>query len=117
MYIFTFLSLYISSDICYVLTYFRFPRDPYKRKVWLAGLGLLNWEPPETAIVCSYHFTEDDFVNCTTKRYLKETAIPTSESMPNEPVNNVSPVSEDANSTYSVSHIVSFLQKSILHKH
>jgi len=27
--------LHIVSDIGYVLTYFRFPRDPYKRKIWL----------------------------------------------------------------------------------
>jgi len=58
--------LHIVSDIGYVLTYFRFPRDPYKRKIWLTALGV-NWEPPKTATVCS-HVTGNDFENWITNR-------------------------------------------------
>src|SRR5436190_3969565 len=44
VYIFMFLSLCccILSDIGYVLTYFRFSQDPYKRKIWIYGIYNLS---------------------------------------------------------------------------
>lgn len=95
-----FLSCCILSDIGYVLTYFRFPRDPYKRKIWLTALGI-NWEPPKTATVCS-HFTESDFENWTTNRILKESALPGARNI-DQFVSDPNPVSEEPTptSTYS----------------
>lgn len=89
----TFLSCCILSDIGFVLTYFRFPKDPCKQKIWLTALGI-NWKPPKTATVCSHHFTENNFENWTTKRMLKEAAVPTSAESIH--VSDTNPVSETA---------------------
>jgi len=112
--------LHIVSDIGYVLTYFRFPRDPYKRKIWLTALGV-NWEPPKTATVCSHHFTESDFENWTTNRILKETALPGARNI-DQFVSDPNPVSEEPTPTSTYSEVPKvchskFLSKSILHKH
>lgn len=101
------------------MTYFRFPRDPYKRKIWLTALGI-NWEPPKTATICSYHFTESDFENWTTQRILKETAVPASAGIFDQFVSDPNPISEEPTPTSTYSEVPKvcskFLSKSILHK-
>lgn len=110
IYISVFLSWCILSDIWLCFDINRFPRDPYRRKIWLAALGI-NWEPPKTATVCSHHFTENDFEKWTTNRILKETALPESENIPDEPVKDVNSISQNRLSTYSVPEVSKSLLK------
>ncbi|GAB1860837.1 THAP domain-containing protein [Camponotus japonicus] len=86
------------------ISYHKFPRDPYKRKIWLTALGI-NWEPPKTATVCSHHFTESDFENWTTQRILKETAVPASAGIFDQFVSDPNPISEEPTPTSTYSEV------------
>ena len=38
------------------LQFYRFPRDPERRRQWIASVNRKNWEPTEHSWICSSHF-------------------------------------------------------------
>lgn len=65
----------------YKLSYHEIPSKEPIRTVWLhqigKHMGLTDWEPSsETAVVCSKHFIEADFVETPQRRRLKPNAVP-----------------------------------------
>ncbi len=38
-----------------------FPRDAARRELWIKAVPRANWQPSQTSVLCSLHFTQDDF--------------------------------------------------------
>jgi len=64
------------NDVC------RFPADEEQRKKWAAKIRRLDdddrpWQPGPHAVVCSAHFTDDDFYTQWSRKLVKPGAVPT----------------------------------------
>ena len=55
---------------------FRFPGNDIHRREWLEAMGRADWEPPESARICSDHFSESSIKRQGTKVTLKRGSIP-----------------------------------------
>ena len=65
--------------------FFRLPKDPERRKIWIHKIRRENWTPTETTVICYKHFALDDFeapAEHRKKRDLKRTATPSVFSYP-----------------------------------
>nr|XP_040571855.1 THAP domain-containing protein 2-like [Lepeophtheirus salmonis]XP_040571856.1 THAP domain-containing protein 2-like [Lepeophtheirus salmonis] len=60
------------------LSFHRFPKDKDLKREWIRNTGRANFQPSESAILCSCHFEDDCFKTPRTERpRLKDDAIPT----------------------------------------
>lgn len=60
--------------------YFRFPNDPYLKKVWTKAAGRsADWVPKPNSAICSKHFEPFLFVQRKTgsRTYIRDRAVPT----------------------------------------
>ncbi|XP_014257401.1 uncharacterized protein LOC106671095 [Cimex lectularius] len=55
-------SYYTTRDKEEAVSYFRFPKDPKLRKLWVSACRRKDSINPETSCVCSDHFYPEDFV-------------------------------------------------------
>lgn len=60
-----------------IFLYYRFPRDPKYKEIWIDATGQKNWFPNQYSRICSIHFKEDSFTETKKFRRLARTAIPT----------------------------------------
>lgn len=65
------------------IRYHEFPSDSQRREAWLKNISRQGsckgskWEPNDRSLVCSLHFTEDDYRKNVTLRLLLPSAVPT----------------------------------------
>eukprot|EP00095_Tigriopus_kingsejongensis_P002625 maker-scaffold290_size220039-snap-gene-1.12 protein:Tk02625 transcript:maker-scaffold290_size220039-snap-gene-1.12-mRNA-1 annotation:"PREDICTED: uncharacterized protein LOC101073771" len=60
----------------YGFKFYRFPRDPDRRKIWAIKVRRLKWSPTPNCRLCETHFDEDQFEIKYGKRVLKTEALP-----------------------------------------
>uniref|UniRef100_A0A0K2UEI2 THAP domain containing 9 [Myotis lucifugus] n=1 Tax=Lepeophtheirus salmonis TaxID=72036 RepID=A0A0K2UEI2_LEPSM len=58
------------------ITFHRFPKNSELKSEWISALRRKNFTPSASAVLCSVHFEETDFKSHTTRRVLKDGAIP-----------------------------------------
>ncbi|XP_030210203.1 THAP domain-containing protein 2 [Gadus morhua] len=46
---------------CRGITFHKFPKDPVRRKDWTIAMRRKDFQPNNTTVLCSSHFTTDDF--------------------------------------------------------
>ncbi|XP_075549761.1 uncharacterized protein LOC142583253 [Dermacentor variabilis] len=56
------------------VSFFKFPKEPVKRKAWEMNVGRKDWRACDTSVLCSEHFTPDSYSD--DLRLLSEFRIP-----------------------------------------
>uniref|UniRef100_A0A0A9YKM1 THAP domain-containing protein 2 n=1 Tax=Lygus hesperus TaxID=30085 RepID=A0A0A9YKM1_LYGHE len=59
------------------LAFFSFPKNPGFREAWVRAIGLDNFTPTRSTLLCSKHFTEDQYISLATCLRRRDGAIPT----------------------------------------
>lgn len=66
----------MDSNEKFLLT-LRFPKCPERKKKWIDATCREEWYPTNNSVVCSRHFTDDNFHIMKNRRRLMDSAVPT----------------------------------------
>lgn len=57
--------------------FFRFPKEPWRRKLWIKFTQLKNYEPKGSSTICEDHFEAETFQMKKDRATLNKEAVPT----------------------------------------